>query len=733
MQTPRKKTGCANRLAHAVSPYLLQHARNPVDWYEWGREAIERAGQEYKPIFLSIGYSACHWCHVMERESFENPEVARALNEHFVCVKVDREERPDLDEIYMAATQAFTGSGGWPMSVWLTPDLKPFYAGTYFPPEARYGRPGFKQLLLFLAKTWREDREKIADQADVLTAAVQAMSTVPTGSTKQSASTIPPHGLVAQTAVQLASAFDPIKGGMTGGGTNKFPPALAMDLMLRASHRVAPTGADKQRQAAPDDPTDAGVSPADQDETDAFQIAPGEAARLLELVELTLEKMAHGGIYDQLGGGIARYSTDADWLVPHFEKMLYDQALVSDVYLKAYQRTGKPLYARIAREMLDYVIEDLRSPEGGFYCTRDADSEGVEGRFYVWTKAEVMNVLGPRDGPLFCDAYDVTEDGNWEGRNILNVPRPLEVVAKLHAMPLDELQQRLTAAKMQLWAVREQRTKPHLDDKILASWNGLMISSLAKGCRILGEPRYRKAATGAADFVLRNMMQVGRLHRVYRNGQLRTPGYLDDHAFMIEALLALHETTFETRWLTAAVDLNDCALRLFRDAQAGGFFYTATGAERLIVRPKSATDGALPSGNSVQATNLLRLGILLDRPDLTEEAARTLGAFSPQLAESPYASSRMLAALDFHHGGRQKIAFAAERQDDRFDALVGAAWRAYLPNAVFAAVVDDERPASARVEDERPLQGRPAAYVCEGCTCLRPTDDPEVLFHMLAG
>jgi len=692
----------ANRLIHATSPYLLQHAHNPVDWYEWGPEALDRARRENRPIFLSIGYSACHWCHVMERESFENAAIAALMNQHFVCIKVDREERPDLDDIYMTATQAMTGSGGWPMSVWLTPDLKPFYAGTYFPPDDRYGRPGFPRVLEFLARAWAADHDKCLRQADALTQAVAQHCRIAPGDGAV------PHAIVIETAARLAGAFDPRTGGLTGGGTNKFPPSMAMDLMLRAHHF--------QNSAGPD----AKVNP-----------------DLLGKVELTLDQMAHGGIYDQLGGGIARYSTDVNWLVPHFEKMLYDQALVCGIYLDAYRATGKPLYARIAREICDYVLADLQSPEGGLYSTRDADSEGHEGKFYVWTRTEVEALLG-NDAGLFCDYYDVSAAGNWEGVNILNVPRPAESVAKLHSLTVEQLEARLAPCRRTLFAAREKRIKPHLDDKILASWNGLMIAQLARASRILGDDRYRAAAERAVDFVLTRMVVDGRLQRTCRQGKTHTHGYLDDHAFLIEALLNLYETTFDPRRLDQAASLNDYVLKHFRDPDHGGFFFTADVAETVLVRAKGADDSAIPSGNSVQMMNLLRLAVLLDRKDLADEAARMERAFSDQLTENPFRSERMLSAIDFQSRRPKEIAFVAESPDDpALHALVAAAWKTYTPNAVSAALFT-KSPESAAIQKRIPLlagkspvHGKAATYICRDFACQAPVTDPVKLAEML--
>jgi uncharacterized protein YyaL (SSP411 family) len=690
-----------NRLIDATSPYLQQHAHNPVDWYEWGEAALDKARREDKPIFLSIGYSACHWCHVMERESFENEEIAAIMNQHFVNIKVDREERPDLDEIYMAATQAMSGSGGWPMSVWLKPDAQPFYAGTYFPPDDRYGRPGFKRLLMFLAQAWEKDRDKIDQQAAALTEAVRKFSVVAPGT-----GTVP-YTLVVDAATRLAGAFDKRKGGLSGGGTNKFPPSMAMDLMLRVHHYQQNTEGEKPN------------------------------SDLLEAVERTLDHMARGGIYDHLGGGIARYSTDVNWLVPHFEKMLYDQALVSAIYLDAYRCTGKPLYGRIAREIFDYVIEDLQSPEGGLYSTRDADSEGEEGKFYVWDRPEVEQILGD-DAALFCDYYDVSGAGNWEGKNILNVPRAAEAVAKLHGIGVDALDRSLASSRKKLLEVRQRRVQPHLDDKILASWNGLMIASMAKGYRVLGDKKYADAAVRAAAFVMGRMVIDGKLQRTYRDGRTHTHGYLDDHAFMIEAMLNLYETTFDTIWLDRAAGLNEYVLAHFRDDENGGFFFTSDNAEKVLVRTKDASDSAIPSGSSVQMMNLLRLAVLLDRKELWQEAERMQRVFSDAVNENPFRSERMLAALDFYHRRPKEIAFVAPQADDSsLGALVETAWRTYVPNEVMACLIDgqaDARGLAQRIpllSGKTLVNGKAAAYVCRDFACQAPVKDAASLRELL--
>lgn len=686
-----------NRLVHATSPYLLQHAHNPVDWYEWGPEALERAKKEHKPIFLSIGYSACHWCHVMERECFENEDIAAVMNEHFVCIKVDREERPDLDDIYMSATQALTRSGGWPMSVWLTPDLKPFYAGTYFPPESMYGRPGFKDVLLFLNDAWHGKHEQVIEQAKSLTDAVRQITSTEAGS-----AALTPD-VVAQSAEMMARQFDAAHGGVASGGTNKFPPSMAMSLMLRAYDRSVEEGRPN--------------------------------TLLLDRVETTLENMAYGGIYDQLGGGIARYSTDIKWLVPHFEKMLYDQALVSDIYLDAWRLTQKPLYAETAKGILDYVINDLQSPEGGYYSARDADSEGEEGKFYVWSKSEIEQALGD-DADLFCEYYDVSAGGNWEGHNILNVPNEPAVVAAKLGVTIDELRSRLASAREKLLAIRARRVAPFRDDKVLAAWNGLMIASMAKAGRVLGVQRYTESATRAANFVLTKMTdEHGRLLRTCRDGRAHTQGYLDDYACMIDAALTLYEATLDCQWLDTATRLNEIVMEHYRD-ESGGFYFTADDAETVLVRMKSATDNAVPSGNAVQAMNLFRLGVLLDRRDLADSGEKLLTYFGDKVRSMPFSSERLLAAADYHFRRPKEIAIVCTKAV-RADAedMINAVWRNYVPDFTIAMLVEDDARADASrkklplLRDKKSIDGKATAYVCENYACQAPTTDVDKLLE----
>jgi uncharacterized protein YyaL (SSP411 family) len=688
-----------NRLVRATSPYLLQHARNPVDWYEWGPEAFEKAKAEDRPIFLSIGYAACHWCHVMEHESFESDEVADLLNRHFVSIKVDREERPDVDEIYMAFTQRTTGGGGWPMSVWLTPDGTPFYAGTYFPASQ------LMKLLDAIIDAWQHDRDQILAGADNTRGFFEAWS-----AGMEPAEGVPPRESLEQTAELLARHFDRARGGISGGGTNKFPPSMAMDLLLRV-HRT--TG----------------------------------NADLLEAVELTLDHMARGGIYDHIGGGICRYSTDREWLVPHFEKMLYDQAMVASIYLDAYQVTRDPRYAAVAADIFDYVITDLQSPEGGFYSSRDADSEGLEGAFYIWTVEQIHELLGPEDGPLFCAYFDATPSGNWHERlghapagpkNILHIRKAPGAFAREHGLDLAEFERQVETWRSTLRQARSKRVAPGLDDKILTAWNGLMIASLAKGGRVLNRPEYAEAAAKSARFLLERLRRDGRLLRTYRNGDARLTGYLNDYSFLIEGLLNLYEARFERTWLAEALELTDTAVEHYFDEQGGAFFFTADDGEKLIARSKNPHDSAIPSGNSVMAMNLLRLAILFDRKDLREKAESIFRTFGVQVAQAPPAFERLLCALDFYHDGVKEIAIVgsppgAGGMDTA--ALVRTIYDRYLPNKV---VVHARGMGATDGATDIPLlrgkglrEGRATAYVCQNYSCKLPVTSPDDLAAQL--
>jgi uncharacterized protein YyaL (SSP411 family) len=684
-----------NRLIHATSPYLLQHAHNPVDWYEWGEQAFAKALAEDKPIFLSIGYAACHWCHVMEHESFEDETVAAYLNEHFVSVKVDREERPDVDEIYMQVTQMLNdGRGGWPMSVFLMPDRRPIYAGTYFPRDA------FLHLCQRVHEAWSSQREKVLQDAETMQRVLLTWATGQPADT-----TLISQDIVDRVAQLLSRYVDPQRGGFQSEG-NKFPPSMAMELMLRVARRT------------------------------------GDLT-LHEAVDVTLDHMARGGIYDHLGGGICRYSTDPDWLVPHFEKMLYDQALVASVYLDASLALQRPAYATVARDIFRYVLADLQAPDGGFYSSRDADSEGLEGAFYVWTRPQIVEVLGSSEADLCCAYFNVTEQGNWfesrghapEGpKNILHVTQPPSAFARAHAIDPAEFKERVAGWQARLLAARARRVEPGLDDKVLTAWNGLMIASLAKGAAVLDEPTYAEAAARAADFVLARLQRDGRLLRTYRNGEARLTGYLSDYAFFVEGLLNLYEATFDVRWLQAAQKLTDTLVRYYYDDQRGGFFFTASDAESLIARSKNPRDGAIPSGNSVQVLNLLRLAKLLDRKDYRKLAEETVRAFKKDAEGSPSQFERLLAAVDFLHDRTLEIAIVGPRDDKATQNLVRAVHATYLPNKVLtwsAAAVPSDHPLPL-LRGKTPVDGMPAAYVCENYACQKPVTTPAALAAQLA-
>ncbi len=668
---------CENRLAAETSPYLLQHARNPVDWYPWGEEALERARREDKPILLSIGYSACHWCHVMERESFENERIASLMNESFIPIKVDREERPDIDEIYMSAVQIMTGSGGWPLTVFLTPELEPFYGGTYFPPEDRWGRPGFETVLREIARVYREDRSRVRETSTALTERIQNLAVAP------SSREIMTRSLIHQAARELALRFDSREGGFSPAP--KFPPSGAISLLLRY-------------HAASRDP-------------DA-----------LAMVELTLDKMAAGGMYDHLGGGFHRYSTDAVWLVPHFEKMLYDNALLARVYLEAYQVTRKDDYARVARETLEWVLREMQGEEGGYFSTQDADSDGVEGKFYVWSEEEVKRLLGDR-ADEFCRVYDVSRGGNWEGENILH--RPLG----FSSGELD-LEKRLREARAILLRERERRVHPGLDDKVLTSWNGLMIIAMARGYRVLGDEKFLMSARKAARFIEERMEAGGRLLATFRSGRAHLKAYLDDYAFLLGAYVELFESDFDPHWLARANTLASQLEALFldrRDESGSGFFFTGSDHETLISRTKSGYDGAIPSGNAMAATYLLKLAEYTGSREQASLAASTLRAFHAQMERSPSAFAQMLAAVDHYLGPKRELVLVGNADASATEEALRRLWRRFAPDLALV-LVDPSAPrpeATPLLEGKSPGPdpGKPRFYLCEEFACQAPTDD----------
>jgi uncharacterized protein YyaL (SSP411 family) len=676
-----------NRLARESSPYLRQHRHNPVDWHPWGPEALDLARRLDRPIFLSVGYSACHWCHVMEHESFENEEIAKILNDHFVSIKVDREERPDLDQIYMTSVQLLTGQGGWPMSVFLTPDLRPFTGGTYFPPDDRFGRPGFRRVLLTVAEWWKDRRADIDRAAGQLTDAIREA-----GQLRPAAGGLD-DSLLRRAADTLGQAFDAQDGGF--GSAPKFPHPMDLRVLLRAWRRFGDNIA-------------------------------------LNMVRHTLDCMARGGIYDHLGGGFARYSTDARWLVPHFEKMLYDNALLVPCYLETFQVTGDPNYRQIVEETLAWVAREMTSPEGAFYSTLDADSEGVEGKFYVWTEEEIEQVLGKADAAVFNAVYGVEPDGNWhdphghapERANILHRRKTFAQAAKLHGTSEDDLLALLACCREKLFAVRGKRVRPGLDDKALTSWNALMIGALAHAAQVLDNPAHAAAAARAADFILTRMRTPdGRLLRTFStDSEPKLNAYLEDYAFLADALVTLYEATFEARWITAALDVARVMLDQFWDDAGGGFFYTGREHEALIARTKDAHDNAIPSGNAMAATALLRLAELTGRADLRDRAARTLQLYQGLMASHPMAAGQMLLALDFHLGPTSEIAIVGDPGAEDTKRVLRALRGRFQPNRVVAlkSATDAEAEKAVPLLAGKTWQGAVTTYVCENFACQAP-------------
>jgi hypothetical protein len=672
--------GEKNRLGSEKSHYLLQHADNPVDWYPWGEEAFAKAKREDKPIFLSIGYSTCHWCHVMAHESFEDEEVGRMLNEFFVAIKVDREERPDVDMVYMAVCQAITLKGGWPLSVFMTPDAKPFYAGTYFPKNGRMGMPGFMEIIGHIANAWANDRGPLLEASEKITKGIQPR---------------PSSGSMADLGVdtlkkgydQLAKSFDPKWGGF--GSAPKFPTPHNLTFLLRWHRRN------------------------------------GEA-NALHMVEKTLNGMRNGGIFDHIGYGFCRYSVDERWLVPHFEKMLYDQAMLTMAYTEAYQATGEAQHGEVAAEILTYVLRDMTAPEGGFYTAEDADSEGEEGLFYVWTPTEIREHLGKDLGDLFCRFYDVGPHGNFEdGRSILHTRIPLENFAARENMEIAELKDLFEGARERLFTEREKRIHPLKDDKILTSWNGLMIAAMAKAYQALGDQAYVDAAQAAAGFISNTLKKDGhRLFRRYRDGEVAYPGYLDDYSNFVWGLIELYEATFEASYLEEAINLNQTMIDLFWDETYGGFFYSGKENEVLIKQSKEIYDGAIPSSNSVAALNLMRLGHIIGDRDLVNRAEQLAGTFAKRIKAYPSAYTQFLAALDFIIGPSHEIVIVESQNGKSSKSMVEAIHRQFVPNKVLLLRPADRQ--KDRIADLAPFirklgskGDRPAVHICEQQSCQK--------------
>ena len=677
-----------NRLVNETSPYLLQHAHNPVDWYSWGEEALEKSKLEDKPILLSIGYSACHWCHVMEAESFENEKIAELMNTNFVNIKVDREERPDLDQIYMNAVQMMTRHGGWPLTVFLTPDLVPFYGGTYFPPEDRQQMPGFPRILLGVSEAYRTRPEEIRQSAWEILSELRRMSVA-----SQSKEVINPQ-LLDIAYRGIARSYDPKHGGF--GSAPKFPSSMNLEFLLRTYNRT------------------------------------GDASAL-EMVTNSCRRMAEGGLYDQLGGGFHRYSTDARWLVPHFEKMLYDNALLSRLYLHVYQATGEEFFRKIVEETLDYVAREMLDASGAFYSTQDADSEGVEGKFFVWDKSEIEKLLGADDARLFNAYFDVTEGGNFEDSNILNIRRTSKIVAEELGVSEENLLDTVERGRRMLFDVREKRIKPGRDEKVIAAWNGLMLESFAEAAAVLERDDYREIAERNARFIAENLTTDGMLLHVYKDGRAKHIGFLDDYAFIISGLITLFETTGTLHWLKEAIRLTDKMVEEFWDGDEGGFFYTGKSGEQLIVRQKDYFDNATPSGNSVAAESLLRLSELTGNEDYKRKAVNVLRLLRDTIERYPSGFGYALGAFDFYLSTPKEIVVvSAESGDAR--PLTREIWSRYIPNKVVALAVEGDEAAPVLLpllRDRKADGGRATAYVCENYTCLQPVNSPEELAAQL--
>jgi len=698
-----------NRLASEKSPYLLQHAHNPVDWFPWGEAAFKKAREENKPIFLSVGYSTCHWCHVMERESFENEAIARILNEHFVSIKVDREERPDIDRVYMAYVQATTGGGGWPMSVWLTPDLKPFFGGTYFPPDDRWGRPGFPAVLERIARAWREERTAIVASADQVTRQLSQFTAV-----RADAGVKLERSLLDAGVQQIQSSYDPQFGGF--GGAPKFPRPVTLNFLLRAHARSGEKGA-------------------------------------LEMSLFTLRKMAEGGMHDQLGGGFHRYSVDKFWHVPHFEKMLYDQAQLATTYLDVFQLTHESFYAEVARDILDYVLRDMTGPDGEFYSAEDADSprpghpeELLEGAFYVWTQSEIEAVLGKEAASIFNFYYGVEAKGNapsdphgeFKNQNILIVRHSLEETAREFGKAPEQIRDGVAVSRLKLQKVREERSRPRRDDKTLTAWNGLMISAFARAAQVLDEPRYLAAAQRAATFIETRLLDsdTGRLLRRYRAGEPAIDGFVDDYANFIQGLLDLYEASFEVKWLMLAIELQQKQDALFWDPDHGGYFSTAGQDPNLLFRIKDDHDGAEPSPNSVAALNLLRLSQMTDNAVFREKAETLFSVFGEPLKRTPSSMPQMLAALEFHLATPKQILIAGQADSPDTRALLREVHRRFLPNKVLLLADGSAGQAvlashMAFIRGVEPIGGKATAYVCENSVCQLPTSEVSMLAEIL--
>ena len=681
------KSSRRNALSESLSPYLQQHADNPVNWMEWSDEAFALAKKQDKPIFLSIGYSTCHWCHVMAHESFSDPDIAEIMNRHFINIKVDREVRPDVDAIYMRAVQVMSGNAGWPLSVFLAPDGKPFYGGTYFPPTSRYGMPSFETVLKSIAGAWENERDKLLNSADRLTEIISA-------DREHNPDIKLTPGMLTTAAKRLTYMFDPAFGGF--GRAPKFPQPSNLSMLLAYYHRTRDKDA-------------------------------------IYMVKTTLDNMADGGIYDHLGGGFHRYSTDSMWLVPHFEKMLYDQALITRALIETYQVTGDQKYADTACEVFDYVLRDMLDQNGGFYSAEDADSEGHEGTFYVWSKNEIVELLGDEDAEIFNSYYGVTDEGNFEGKNILHVVDNKKEIAKKYSVSEQQLTRALSRGRKTLFDAREKRIRPHRDEKIITGWNGLMVASFARAGRVLNNNNYTNAASNAMEFILKELIVDGRLKRYFASGKAEQSAVLDDYAFVIYALVELYHADYNPKWLSEAIKMSEAMIELFADKEKGGFFLTGVDSEKLIYRGKDITDGAIPSGNSVAAAALLKLGRLTAKSRFVKIAEKAVEVNSSRLAEGSGDLYEMLVAVDFLLGPKQEIVISAGNDKSKADAMLDVVNSYYLPRAV--VVLND---ASNEIQEIVPfvknqpvVDGKATAYVCQNYACKQPVTDIKKLGELI--
>jgi len=673
-----------NRLINETSPYLLQHAHNPVDWYPWCEEAFERAKAEDKPVLVSIGYSACHWCHVMERESFEDEETAKIMNENFINIKVDMEERPDVDQLYMLFVQATTGSGGWPLNVFVTPDKKPFFGGTYFPPQDRFNLPSFRRVLTAVSEAWRNNRDEILKSAEQIIQQIREVTHLePNISSLKSE-------ILEAAFLRLVNNFDQKNGGF--GGAPKFPPSMTLEFLLRYYHRT------KNEKA-------------------------------LEMVEKTCKKMAMGGIYDHLGGGFHRYTVDAIWLVPHFEKMLYDNAQLARVYLHLFQLTKDEFFKEIVVETLDYVEREMLNPEGGFYSSQDADSEGEEGKFFLWKMDEIEEILGEEDAKIFCFYFGVTEDGNFEGKNILHNRYSLEETAELLKVPLEQVIDVIQRGRQLLFEHRERRVKPHRDEKVITSWNGLMLAAFAEASAVLNSEKYLKIAIRNADFLINNLFRDGRLLRTWKDGKARILAYSEDHANLIDGLIELFQVYPDPKYLKMIELLSDILTEKFWDKQEGGFFFTSDEHEELGIRQKDFQDNAIPSGNSVAAETLLKLSKLTGRIEYEKYSVSIFSRVVHQAASYPNAFGRLLSALEFYFSSPKEVVIIGPKPN----ALERYLYSNYFPNKV--AIVNPAANLSSilpPLADKKAIGGKPTAFVCKNFVCEKPTTELEEFKNQLS-